>query len=145
LRLGRHRHAEGYGAFVVSRREIDLIAKLQARATDETIPAAEFGRQVGLRGRNGFVALVKAGHTPAIRMKHPVTGTAWFYLSASDVVAFHQKFLTSTTMAQEFQEHWRTLLAQLESAGVSRFAPAGESYGNIFLRKDVEAALRSAP
>jgi len=35
--------------------------------------------------------MLEAGHTPARRMKHPVTGTAWFYLSASDVIAFHQK------------------------------------------------------
>lgn len=64
-------------------------------------------------------------------------------MSAEDIAAFRQRFLTLRTMAADLGTiRGGATLARLEAAGVRRFSPGGVDYGPIWLRAEVEAALR---
>ncbi|MEP6017815.1 MAG: hypothetical protein ABJ251_04925 [Paracoccaceae bacterium] len=59
----------------------------------------------------------------------------------AQVGAFHQRFLSQKTLASEYNRFWRTLVEKLISRGVEPFSSDGESFGNLFLRVDVEREL----
>lgn len=56
--------------------------------------------------------------------------------------AFHRRFMTLSSPAKEFGGQRHTYLAALQSGDVEPFAPDGEDYGHLHLRKDVEPVLR---
>lgn len=143
LQVGCKSGIEGYAGVVVRKTEIDLMAPAKPKMEPiAMMTAAAFARSVGMRTEGWFQSLVLAGHTPATMTPHPKFGGEWTYVSSEDIAAFHKRFLTPATMAIEFGQHRRTLIARLEAAGVSPFAPKGKGYGALFLRADVEAALR---
>lgn len=62
-------------------------------------------------------------------------------MTEDDVEAFHARFLTLPTMAVEFGEHRRTLLARIRAAGIKPFGPDDQDYGHLYLRESVEPVL----
>jgi hypothetical protein len=104
--------------------------------------AASFGRSVGLRDDGNFIALIEAGHVPAVRVVNPATGRLQHYLRPEDVAAFHRRFATLTTLAAETGRHRNTLRGQLAAGGVARFAPDGQAFGPVYLREEVVPALQ---
>ena len=88
------------------------------------------------------MALLAAGHSTATPMTNPKTGATQLYMTESDIDAFHARFLTLPTMAAEFGEHRRTLLARIRAAGIRPFGPDDQDYGYLYLRESVEPALR---
>ena len=143
LQVGQQAGAEGWRSFRVSKGEIDRMARPRAAPADAgMVPAGTVAREVGLRDGGHFLALLAAGHSPAQRMRHPRTGVERLYMSPEDIVAFHRRFLTLRTMATEFGTGREAILARLEAAGVRRFAPGGVDHCPIWLRVEVETALR---
>jgi TniQ len=143
LQLGRRTDLEGYAGFCVLMEEIDQMSRQKQDPAELTfLTAAVFGRSVGMRTQGWFERLAAAGHTPATRRPHPKWGGDRVYVSPCDINDFHNRFLTSTTMETEFGQHRRTLLAKLKTAKVKPFMPNGESFGALFLREEVETALR---
>ncbi|HEY9037874.1 MAG TPA: hypothetical protein VIN05_02885 [Roseovarius sp.] len=63
-------------------------------------------------------------------------------MTEADIAAFHQRFMTLSSMANEFGGHRHTYLTALGSADVAPFAPGGEDYGHLYLRDDIEPVLR---
>ncbi|NOE28326.1 hypothetical protein [Ruegeria sp. HKCCD6157] len=59
-------------------------------------------------------------------------------MTEDDIAAFHQRFFTQKTLADEYNGFWRTLVAQLQAGGVEPFTSDGETFGHLFLRADVE-------
>jgi hypothetical protein len=59
-----------------------------------------------------------------------------------DIAAFHRRFLPTTTISAEFGLHRNVLRKRLAAARVSRFGPNGTDFGAVYLRADVEVALR---
>ena len=49
--------------------------------------------------------------------------------------------MTLTTLAAESGSHRNTVAARLKAAGAHPFAPGGEDFGQIWLRKEATAAL----
>ena len=143
LQLGRRTHLEGYNAFCVLKAEIDEMRPQSPAKPDQAlITAAAFGRSVGIRTQGWFEGLAATSHMSATRITDPKSGKERVYLSTGDIVSFHKRFLTSTTMETEFGQHRWTLLAKLKAAKVNAFAPNGENYGPLYLREEVEAVLR---
>jgi hypothetical protein len=144
LQVGQQAGSDGWRSFRVRKAEIDRMARPRGAPTERgMIPAGAVGREVGLRDGGHFLALLAAGHSPAQRMTHPRTGVERLYMSPEDIAAFHRRFLTLRTMATEFGTARRgAILARLDAAGVRRFAPGGVDHGPIWLRAEVEAALR---
>ena len=62
-------------------------------------------------------------------------------MTEEDIAAFHRRFLT-TTISAEFRLHRNVLLKRLATARVSPFGPTGADFGAVYLRGDVEVALR---
>jgi len=143
LRLGGLSGVEGYHGLAVQKAEINLLAlQGSADAAQGFIPATEFSRTISRRGRDGFISLLAAGHSPSIRMTAPKDGACVFYLRATDIDAFRARFVTLLMLIERFGEHVNTLLARIRAAELRPFAPAGESYGHIYLREEVELGLR---
>lgn len=105
------------------------------------IPAVAFGISVGIKDKGRFKALAVGGHTPATRKRHERTGVENLYMSTDDIAAFHRRFVTVSTLAAESERTIPQVRAALKRAGVSAFAPGGQDFGRIFLRKDAERAL----
>lgn len=149
LQLRRVRAVAGYNGFQVSVAEVNaLAARLEqtqpyAPAFTGTTSAAAFGRKVGIRDGGHFLALIQAGHVIAQAVLNPRTHLTQFRMSEEDIAAFHKRFLTTTTMEDEFGVHRNRILAILRSAGAQQFTLDGQPVGPIWLRGDVEGILRS--
>ena len=99
---------------------------------------------MGLRDDGNFIALIEAGHVPAVRVVTPATGRLQQYLRPEDVAAFHRRFATLTTRSAQTGRHRNTLRGQLAACGVTRFAPGGRDFGALYLREEVIPALDRA-
>jgi len=152
LKVARRKGVQGYNGFCVCKEEID---QLVARSIDEiefkprhpeevVVTASAFGRSVGMRENEAFVKLVRAGHTPASHTDVSKTGKKRYYVTEEDIAAFHQEYLTQSTMSVEFNVFWRTLITQLQTAKVKPFTSGNEEYGHLYLRTDVEGYFRSS-
>lgn len=143
LTVGQLEDLAGYGGIFVLKRAVDGLAKAHGvKAARPEPTAAEFGRSVGMRDGGRFMALLAAGHSSTTPMTNPKTGATQFYMTEGDVEAFHARFLTLPTMAAEFGEHRRTLLAKITAAGIKPFGPDDQDYGHLYLRERVEPILR---
>ncbi|MGO4910681.1 TniQ family protein, partial [Pseudorhodobacter sp. W20_MBD10_FR17] len=149
VQVGHVRGRGGYRDLLVLKVEIDRLAGAMEDGQgpkpllpeDVITTAAAFGRSVGIRDGGRFAAFVAAGHVPALQLPHPKIGGLHYFMSKANIAAFHERFLTLTTMTQEFGSHPQTLLAKVKAAGVKPFAPKGEEYGFLYLRIDIETAL----
>ncbi len=143
LQVGSRCDQNGYQSICVLKQEVDHLARpAQTPMSRDCISASLFGRSIGLRDKGRFLALVSKGHTPATRVRHQNTGIWQDVMTEANIAAFHSRFMTFPSMAEEFGGHWRTYWTTLCSADLTRFAPEGEDYGYLYLRKDVEPVLR---
>lgn len=147
LQLRRVQAVAGYNGFQVSVAEVNaLAARLEqtlpyAHVFTATTSAAAFGRKVGIRDGGHFLALIQAGHVTAQAVLNPKTHLTQFRMSEEDIAAFNKRFLTTTTIEEEFGLHRNRILAILRSAGARQFMLEGRSVGPIWLRAEVEGIL----
>lgn len=151
LVVGQRVGIAGFHGLVLRMTDVDALppSRPRAKAPGDVAAvgmtsAARFGRSVGLRDEGSFLALVEAGHVPAVRMVNPATGRAQHYVRPEDIAAFHRRFVTLTTLSEETERHRNTLRGQLTAGGVARFAADGQSFGPIYLREEVATALHQA-
>lgn len=73
LTIGQIEGSEGYHGFVVIKQELEPLRRHEAlyRKLSDLVPAAAFGREIGLRGKDSFLRFVSDGHTPAQTAPHP--------------------------------------------------------------------------
>jgi hypothetical protein len=149
LVVGQRAGATGFHGLVLRTTDVDALPSLRRRArapldvdTAGMTSAARFGRSVGLRDEGNFIALIEAGHVPAVRTVIPATGRLQHYLRPEDVAAFHRRFATLTTLAAETGRHRNALRGQLAASAVARFAPDGRNFGLVYLREKVAPALQ---
>ncbi|MFT6119485.1 MAG: hypothetical protein ACJAXK_001433 [Yoonia sp.] len=149
IQIGHRQEMFGYNGCCVLKSDIDQLKALTGELAENipalpdgaTTTAREFGRLVGMRDKGRFRALVAAGHSPASQMPNPKTGVMQLYMSDKDIEAFHDRFMTSTTMSKEFGEHRNSINSRLEAGGVKPFSPGGEDFGTVYLRQDINAAF----
>ena len=147
LVIAQREGEDGFHGLVVPKADVDILALADGRAGSPKIElpgemsAAEFGRSIGLRDHGNFTALIEAGYTPASAYLSPETGRYQYRLSAEDIRAFHRRFVTLPTLAQETRRHRNTLRGLLAKAGISRFRPDEQDFGPVYLRSEAERAL----
>ena len=148
LAVGQRAGVPGFHGIVVRKRDVDDLALTlgTARTSDGDDPsglisAAEFGRSVGLRDLGKFLALIEAGHVPAMKCKNPRTGRMQHFLTADDVSSFHRRFVTLTTLSLETGHHRNTLRRIVAVPRVARFGSGGQDFGPVYLRAEAVAAL----
>lgn len=148
LPVGQRKGVRGYHAIVIPKCEVDGLfgpVRKTGVAVEVKLPgvmsAAKFGRSVGLRGNGNFVDLIEAGHTPAQRILNPKTGRPQYQMNVLDITAFHQRFVTLTTLSTETGHHRNTLRGLLSAAPIAPFAPDEQDFGPLYLRSEVVAAL----
>jgi hypothetical protein len=151
LPAGQRTGVRGFHGLVIPKACVDGLARREdsARAhpageDPSRVSAAAFGRSIGLRDHGGFLALIEAGHTPAQQALNTKTRRLQYWLAVEDIEAFHQRFVTLTTLSAEFGHHRNTIRGLLAASRVSRFAPDGEDFGPVYLRSEALKAVRSA-
>ncbi|PZX10101.1 TniQ protein [Palleronia aestuarii] len=146
LRVGHRPDLAGYAGIFVCRNDVDVLKDHRSRRQRPEFPSAgEFGRSIGLRNRADFQRLVDDGHTPGTPLPNPRTHRVHVYITEEDAAAFHAKFMTISTIIRETGLHRNSANSLIEKRGVERFRPAGEDYGPVYLRADVERALSLRP
>lgn len=115
---------------------------LRCRRLKATLLLARRRSYIGLRDHGSLIALIEAGETPALRARNPVTNRQQYQMDKSDIAAFHNRFVTLTTLVAETGLHRNALGAKLSHARVLRYSPNGRDFGAVYLRSDAEAALR---
>jgi hypothetical protein len=148
LTVGRRAGIAGFHGLVVRIAEVDALPSSRRRArspldVDPTgmTSSAMFGRSVSLRDGGTFIALIEAGHVPAVQVVNPATGRLQHYLRREEITAFHRRFATLTTLSAETGRHRNALRGQLAAAGVARFTPEGRDFGAVYRREEVVPAL----
>ncbi|NSX53279.1 hypothetical protein [Parasulfitobacter algicola] len=152
LQLAKFEGVDGYRSFCVSKAEMNkLLAENPHKITigPRLLPgvictAAAFGRSVGMRGDQAFIRLVRARLTPASHVVVTKSGVKRFYVTESDIAAFHEKFVTQASMAAEYDVDWRTLVSRLQAGGVEPFSSGSDGFGHLYLRVDVEELFGSS-
>ena len=136
----------GFHGVVVQNSQVYLFASspknTNAMLSPGEISAAEFGRTVGLRDHGNFIALVKAGQTPALQHMRPRTKRVQYRLSTEEISSFHRCFVTLTTLIEETGYHRNTLKTLLAAAHLNRFSPDGQHFGPVYLREEAVKALK---
>lgn len=96
-----------------------------------------FAKSVGIQHRSAFERLVVDGHTPATKLKNPVTGATRWYVTETDAAEFLEKFFTIATLASERDVHRNTVRAELRKTDIKPFKSKKKDYGNIYLRSSL--------
>ena len=150
LTVGQRAGVTGFHGIVVPKSEVDVLAAPFLSARNQVIgevpgniAVAEFGRSVGLRDGGVFEALIEAGHVSAYRIINPWTGRPQYRMTPENVTAFHQRFVTLTTLSAETGQHRNTLKGILTSRGIAPFSSEGQSFGAVYLRGDLVEILGS--
>lgn len=150
MQIGRRDDVPGYRSFKVLKTEIDSLAGDQPhiRRRAEMLPkgqlASALAAAIGIKSRGWYPGLFEAGHVDACWVHHPVTGKAVLYVTETHVAAFHRRFLTLRMMRKEFGLQYQLCITRLRAARVTPFAPAGQDFGPIYERRDVEQVLIAA-
>lgn len=134
LTVGQRAGVNGFHGIIVSRKEVDGLVCLPAAVRDlafnemyGTIPAVEFGRSVGLR--KAFLELIEAGHASAQLEVNPLTKRKQHRMTREDIAAFHQKFVTLTSLSAEFGQHRNTLKMVIDVAHIPPFRRTAKTSG----------------
>ncbi len=149
LTVGQRVGVKGFHGFALKKSEADRLANVlgislqrQIKSLPGVIAAAAFGRSIGLRDSGQFVALIDAGHTPALKVFNPRTNRLQYQLTQDNLTDFHRRFVTLTTLHEETGLHRNTLRARVAASQIAPFAPDGQSFGAVFLRVDAIKAIR---
>ncbi|MCT4579495.1 TniQ family protein [Donghicola sp.] len=137
MTLAKPKAETGFSGFHVLKAEVDAL-KTRHTHTNPTleglVPAAVFGRQIGLRDGGKFLQFLEAGHSPSRLVQVPSRRAPRRFLSAEDIAAFRQKFVTPSMLMEETGLPRNTILAQLRAEGAEPFKPSGQDFGNLFPR-----------
>jgi hypothetical protein len=144
LKAGLLPNVSGFHGIVVRLTEVNLVVAEHQRKmppapahADGARSAAEFGRASGLRGDGSFARLIMQGHTPGLKAVNSRTHRAQYFVRQSDIEAFNARFISLAALCHETGMHHPAILSKLNRAGIGRFAPNGEDYGQLFLRPEV--------
>lgn len=137
--VGNYTRYRGYGAIYVVHEEV-------AAVVGNSPPPAQsievFSKLVGVNQPSKMRRLVVNHHTPSTVMQNPRTKADQHYISSENAKAFHAAFMTPRTMSAAYERSWQSIGAELKAKAVQPFSPDGEDYGSLFLREDVEVALK---
>lgn len=144
LKVGKRNAVAGFHGIVVLKSEVDLkaasgqtIRNTILEELSATMSAAEFGKSIGLPDRGAFLALIEAGHVSASLITNPRTGRPQYRMAQEDVAAFHQQFVTLTTLSAETGQHRNTLRKIFASSRLAPVFPGARGVGAVYLRDDV--------
>jgi hypothetical protein len=100
-------------------------------------------REARIRQGSGKASQIEAGHVPARQAQNSNARRLQYWLGAEDIESFHQRIVTLTTLSEESGLHRNTIRGLLVASRVSLFAPDGEDFGPVYLRKDATKAVRA--
>ncbi|MGA0615857.1 hypothetical protein [Paracoccus sp. KR1-242] len=131
--IGTRQGIPGYRGIVVRSSEV---APNLVRAPAGHLNMEGFAKRIGLP-RPQVRRLVMAGLTPSTILRNPASGAMQHYVSPQDLDAFHARFVTLLTLAEEMDLHWQKLSGPVRKSGLAKFLHEGRDFGQLYERKDV--------
>lgn len=138
-RVGKNVHFDDYRSIHVQHDEV-IMAFGDTEPVEMSIEV--FSKSVGLANPVYLNRLIRNGHMTATKIRNPKTRALQRYITNKDAAAFHGKFMTLRTLAKSQGTSWQKITAALRANNVSQFSPDGKDYGNLYLKADVEIALK---
>ncbi|PRY89500.1 TniQ family protein [Donghicola tyrosinivorans] len=150
LSVGHRIGVSGFHGIVLRKSEVDRITSPLRRAKKAslsdlsgTVPAATVGRSVGLRNGGTFQLLIEAGYVSARQITNPHSGRSQYRMTPEDIAAFHERFVTLTTLSDETLLHRNTLRGLITAQRIKPFSPEGQDFGAIYRREDIAPIMKS--
>lgn len=150
LSVGQRAGVSGFHGIVLRKSEVDRITAPLRRAKEAsfsdlsgTVPAATFGRSVGLRNGATLQRLIEAGHVPARQIMNPRSRRSQYRMTPEDIALFHERFVTLTSLSNETGRHRNTLRGLIAEQRIEPFSPEGQDFGAIYRREDVAPIIKS--
>jgi phage antirepressor YoqD-like protein len=137
-RVANRMGSEGYAAIHVY--HDDVVAALKPIG-HQAINIEDFAKSVGINQPSILKRLIEDGFVQTTALQNPTTKAMQSYFEPHDEVAFHAKFMTPRTLAQETGQSWQKVTHQLRAASIQPFSVNGQRYGSVFLRSEVRALL----
>ncbi|WP_167683670.1 TniQ family protein [Parasedimentitalea denitrificans] len=137
-RVARNAQFDGYAAVHVYH---DEVAQILAQDQPSAMSLRLFAETVGLGNPVYLSRLVRDGHVSTTEMRNPRTKAMQRFIAPHDAAAFHNRFVTLRVISKAKGTSWQSLSHHLRRAGVMPFSTDNADYGNIYLKKDVEAVL----
>ena len=137
MTLAKPKGEAGFSGFHVLKAQVDALKTRQKHSNpsfEGLVPAAVFGRQIGLRDGGKFLRFLEAGHSQSRLVQVPNRRAPRRYLNPEDIAAFRQKFVTTSMLMEETGLPRNTILANLRAEGVEPFRPDGQDFGKLFPR-----------
>lgn len=144
LRLRRQLPHAGYHGFQVGMADVLTMKAASSVETGRAVSLSEFGRGIGIRDAARLLALVDRGDLAVEDTFHPVTRRRMRTVSESSTVAFRARFLSLTMIEQEFGLQRNVSRSLLNEADVRPYLSGNDNGGTLYLRIEVEPALRAA-
>lgn len=144
LRLRRQLPHAGYHGFQVGMADVLTMKAASSAKTGRAVSLSEFGRGIGLRDAARLLALVDRGDLAVEDTFHPVTRRRMRTVPESSMAAFRARFLSLTMIEQEFGLQRNASRSLLDRADVRPYLSGNDNGGTLYLRIEVEQALRAA-
>lgn len=143
LSLRQQSPSAGYHGFQVSIADVINMENASPAETGRAASLSEFGRGIGMRDAAQLLALVESGNLAADSIIHPVTRRRMWTVSESSIVVFRARFLNLTMIEQEFGLQRNISRSILNGAAVRPYLAGKGNVGTLYLRSEVEEALRA--
>lgn len=140
--VGQQGSSGQYRAIFVRSADITaMIEEGRVQAETDLMSISQFARQIGLRGAEGFAALFEAGLSPTAPIVNPASGHKKHYVTQDDADTIRAQFVTLSMIASTRNLSHVTVKRDLKLSGVFPFKHEGRSFGQLYLRADVERLL----
>ena len=139
-RIGVHQLGHGYGYRAIYVYHEEVVA-IRGNKPPPAQSIELFSKSVGVNQPSRMRRLIANGHLNATTIRNPRNNADQFYFTSKDALTFDVAFPTPRTIAITYMRSWQSVGAKLTLKNVKRFSPNGEGHGNLYLRRDVEAAL----
>lgn len=134
----------GYHGFLVSIPDILAMNEQVSMQPGDALSLSMFGRGIGIRDATLLQELVDAGDLLVEEVIHPVTRRRMWMVPKSAISAFRARFLNLKMVEQEFGLQRNVSNGILKRAAVQPHITGKGNIGSLYLRTEVEHALRNA-
>ncbi|KIT15567.1 TniQ family protein [Jannaschia aquimarina] len=136
LATARLAREEGYPSIMVREADVARILPEDWETDDGAMTVAAFQKRVGLSRAGSFARLVEDGHTPSTTLMNIATRSLRRCITAEDAAAFHERFVTAKTLAEERGVPTKVAAAEMKNRGFPSFQVEDVAYDGIWLRGD---------
>lgn len=141
LALATRSDKGGFSSFVVRRDDIGALFSgyHQVEIHSDSISAAAFARQIGIREAGVFDRFLNSGLLPDVHTNKNKHGSKSLTLSPADIAAFHQNYVTLSTLSTRARCHRNSANAIIKKHQIQPISTEGFVFHAIYRIEDLFA------